>query len=287
MQVAPTDIDAICELIDELCGVHLDASKAYLIESRLSDILEKCECSSYRDLVKLVREQCSVTLKQDIVDAITTNETLFFRDTSPYEALKHKAIPDVIDAKEATAQPKRIRIWSAACSTGQEPFSIAMTLCDLIPNIASWDISITATDISDAAIAKASRGRYGMHEIERGLPTSYRDRFFQKSNEEWVIDDRIRSMVSFRRFNLHDSLSSLGPFDIIFCRNVAIYFTAEQRQSLFQRLTDRLVNNGYLFVGASESLADLGTRFQPQSHCRAIFYRPNLSQLSCAGGTGI
>ena len=212
---------------------------------------------------------------------------MFFRDTSPYEALKHKTMPELIDAKEKTANPKRNRIWPAACSTGQEPYSIAMTLHELIPDIDSWDISITATDISDAAIAKASRSRYGQHEVERGLPSTIRDRFFQKSDEEWVIDDRIRSMVSFRRFNLHASLSNHGPFDIIFCRNVVIHFTAEQRQSLFHRLTEKLTNNGYLFVGASESLADLGARFQPQSHCRSIFYRPNLDRSACVAGAGI
>ncbi|MCA9215899.1 MAG: protein-glutamate O-methyltransferase CheR [Planctomycetales bacterium] len=282
MQITPNEIDAVCDLIHDLCGIYLDESKAYLIENRLADIVKKCQCSNYLDLVRLVREQCSVTLKQDIVNAITTQETLFFRDGSPFEALKNKALPEMIDSKASAINPKRLRMWSAACSSGQEPYSIAMTICELIPSAWTWDIQILATDISDSAIAKASRGRYAQYEVERGLPNDFRDRYFTKHNEEWIIKDEIRSMVAFRRLNLHEPFETLGPFDIIFCRNVAIYFTPEQRRSLFERLSDRLVTNGYLFVGSSESLSDYGERFQPLSHCRSVFYQPNVDHTQGA-----
>lgn len=274
------DVDAICGLVLDLCGVYLDETKSYLIESRLGEVAGRFGCANYMDLVDRVRRTSDLKLKQEIVDAITTQETLFFRDNSPFDALKNKALPELIDAKESTPFPNRIRIWSCACSTGQEPYSIAMTICDLLPEVDSWDVQILATDISDAAIAKASRGRYLQHEVERGLPPNLRRRHFTQVGNEWHVDDRIRSMISFRQFNLHDSFMMLGQFDVIFCRNVAIYFTPESRRSLFERLATSLADVGYLFVGSSESLLDLGERFKPQHHCRSVFYQPNAHQAA-------
>ncbi|MEA1951281.1 MAG: CheR family methyltransferase, partial [Planctomycetota bacterium] len=154
MQVTPEEIPAVARLVDELCGVVLDESKGYLIDSRLGSVAEEAGCANFGEFCQKAR--ASRTLQNQIIDAITTQETLFFRDNSPFEALKHKAAPELIDAKAATPFPKRIRIWSAACSTGQEPYSIAMTLCELLPDALSWDINILATDISDTAVAQAS-----------------------------------------------------------------------------------------------------------------------------------
>ena len=150
-----------------------------------------------------------------------------------------------------------------------------MTLFDLIPDIDSWDIQILATDISDSAIAKASRGRYAEHEVVRGLPANQLNRYFVREGSEWQVSDHIRSLVHFRRFNLHDSFLALGQFDVIFCRNVAIYFTPEAQEQLFLRIADAMTPHSYLFVGSSESLNRLGDNFQPQHHCRSVFYQPN------------
>lgn len=283
MQMTSQDIDAVCGLVLDLCGVYLDETKAYLIESRLGTLAKREGCSSYVALTQRARVTGDLKLKQDIVDAITTQETLFFRDNSPFEALRNKALPELFDAKEKTPFPRRIRIWSAACSTGQEPYSIAMTLIDLIPDIERWDIQILATDISDAAIAKASRGVYAEHEVARGATASHLDRYFVREQQNWRISDRVRSLVAFRRYNLHDSFHSLGQFDVVFCRNVAIYFTPEARQRLFFRIADAMAAHSYLFVGASESLMNYGERFQPQHHCRSVFYQPNSDRTMSVG----
>jgi len=273
MQVKPEEIPDIDRLVSELCGVVLDETKGYLIDSRLGGVAEAAGCASFSDFFQKARS--NRTLQNQIIDAITTQETLFFRDTSPFEALKHKAIPETIDAKSGTTFAKRLRIWSAACSTGQEPYSIAMTLCDLLPDLASWDINILATDICDSAIAQASLGRYAPHEIQRGLAPNMLPKYFREESGGWRVKEELRSLIRFDRRNLLEPFTGMGPFDIIFCRNVAIYFETDVKRDLFNRLADLLTPEGYLFAGSSESLANLDARFIPQHHCRGIFYQPN------------
>lgn len=277
MSMTNQDIDAVCGLVNDLCGIYLDESKSYLIESRLADLAKRHECQSYVDLVKKVRNTPDQQLKGDVIDAITTNETHFFRDTSPFEALKHKALPELIDSKAGTIFPKRIRVWSAACSSGQEAYSIAITLHELIPDIHQWDVKILATDISDKIIAQASRGVYAEHEIVRGMSRERLERFFVEGPGGWQIRDEIRSLVSFERRNLLEALAMPGRFDVVFCRNVAIYFTKDVRSDLFHRIAETMSPAGYLFVGSQESLGHLGKRFTPMHHCRSTFYRPNLA----------
>jgi chemotaxis protein methyltransferase CheR len=276
MQVTREDVIFVADLVNELCGVVLDESKAYLIESRLSVLAKEAGCASYTELCRKARLTSGHLLQTQIINAITTGETLFFRDASPFEALRHKVLPELIDVKAKTAWPKRLRIWSAAASSGQEAYSIAMTLCELIPNIHSWDIAILGTDVSDAAVKQASMGRFSRNEIQRGMPLPLLNKYFIEEPNGWKVRDEIRSLVSFQRRNLLDSLTDLGPFDVVFCRNVAIYFSPDVRRDLFRRVSDRMTTDGYLFVGSSESLTDMGARFTPHHHCRAIFYRPNL-----------
>jgi chemotaxis protein methyltransferase CheR len=276
MQVNTDDITFVAKLVDELCGVVLDDSKGYLIESRLGELAKAHGCSNYRELCQKARYNGDQHLQNKIIDAITTQETLFFRDDSPFSALQNKAIPELIDIKAKTAFPKRLRIWSAASSTGQEAYSIGIMLCETIPDILSWDINILATDISDAAIKIASVGWYAKHEITRGMKPQYLSKYFVEQNGGWRIKDQIRAMVLYQKRNLLQPFLGIGPFDIIFCRNVAIYFDPQKRRDLFFRLSERLTPEGYLLVGSSESLLDLGPRFAPQNHCRATYYRPNL-----------
>ena len=269
------DIDAVCGLVNDLCGVYLDESKAYLIEARLSELVKRSGCESYAEFARKARQDTDSTVRTKIVDAITTNETLFFRDISPFDALLNKVIPETIDSKTVTPFAKRLRFWSAACSTGQEPYSIAMLLSEMLPDVHDWDINILGTDISDDATARASRGWYASHEIERGLSPARLHRFFQSENNGWKVKDSLRALCSFERRNLLDPDSARGKSDVIFCRNVAIYFTPEARKDLFLRLATALTPEGWLFVGSQESLRDLGPQFTPQQHCRAICYRPN------------
>jgi len=275
MEVTGEDIKVISRLVDDLCGIVLDETKGYLIKSRLTRIAEETGCTTFSELYYKVRYAHDKTLQTKIIDAITTNETLFFRDTTPFEAMRHKVIPDLIDEKAGTAYPRRLRIWSAACSTGQEPYSMVMVLHELLPDAVKWDIQITATDISDAAIRQASLGRYNEMEISRGMQPQLLAKYFNREPNGWKVKDEVRGLVAFRRINLLEPFVGLGPFDIVFCRNVAIYFSPEARRSLFLRLADTLTPSGYLFVGSSESLTDLGPRFTPHQHCRSVFYRPN------------
>lgn len=276
MKLSSSDVDAICGLVIDLCGIYLDESKAYLIETRLGDLATRAGCSSYADLARKVRFSNDAVLRNQVISAITTNETLFFRDQSPFEALRHKAIPEMIDRKAGTLYPKRLRLWSAACSTGQEPYSLAMLLCQLLPDPYSWDIQILGTDISDEAVSRASRGWYSKHEIGRGLSPDYLAKYFLEDAGGWRVRDSVRGLVSFQRRNLLEPFTSLGRFDIVMCRNVAIYFTPSARADLFHRVTAVMNPDGYLFVGSQECLSDLAPQFAPHQHCRAVYYRPTL-----------
>lgn len=276
MLTAQEDFEAVASLVHDLCGIYLDDRKSYLIETRLQSIAAKTGCTSYRELASLARSGGKTAgLAGEIVDAITTNETSFFRDASPFEALKHKALPETLDRKAATLFPRRLRIWSAACSTGQEPYSIAMTLAEMIPDVHRWDVSILGTDISSRAVQAASAGIFSAADAERGLDATRRSRFFVPHESGWKVRDEIRSLVTFQKINLMEPFPFRGPFDIIFCRNVAIYFTPEDRRNLFNRLAESLSPEGYLFVGGCENLRDLGPAYAPHHHCHSIFYRPN------------
>lgn len=284
MQVTAEDIKVISRLVADLCGIVLDESKAYLIESRLSSVAQAAGCQTFSELYYKARYEGNAAVRNSIIDAITTRETLFFRDTSPFDALQHKVLPDLIDARAGTPRARRLRIWSAACSTGQEPYSIAMVLHELLPDLPAWDIKITATDISDAAIGQASAGRYAEHEIKRGMQPAMLSKYFTREAGGWKARDELRALIAFRRLNLLESFVGLGPFDVILCRNVAIYFSADARRDLFTRLTHELLPDGYLFVGSSESLLDLGPAFTPHHHCRAVFYRPRLQAPAAVTG---
>jgi chemotaxis protein methyltransferase CheR len=274
MQVIDKEISIVANLVEELCGIILDESKGYLIESRLGRLADAHGCNNFTDFCHKARNG-DRALRGHIIDAITTQETLFFRDNSPFEVLQHKVVPELIDSKAGTIFSKRLRIWSAACSTGQEVYSIAMTLCEMLPDILKWDIKILGTDISDSAIKQASWGQYAGHEIQRGMKPEMLKKYFTEVKNGWRVKDELRFLTAFQRRNLLEPFGELGLHDIIFCRNVAIYFDAKTKRGLFQRLTNQMAANGYLFVGSSESLTDLGPNFIPRYHCKAIYYQPN------------
>ncbi len=279
MKLTEDDIARVCRLVDELAGIQWDASKAYLIESRLPSLLRDHQCADLTDLVSKVRTNFNPQIRADFVDAITTRETLFFRDESPFEALRHKALPEIIDAKSQSTWARRLRLWSAACSSGQEPYSLGIVLRELIDDIDNWDVQILATDLSTAALASASKGVYSDFEMSRGIDPRRRDKYFHKVAGGWKICDEVRSMVSFAQRNLLQPFTNIGPFDVIFCRNVAIYFEMPVKKDLFERLAGALTQNGALFVGSSESLSGFGMRWKALHHCRSIFYQPNRESL--------
>lgn len=274
IKIAPAELTLISQYIQTITGIYLDQSKSYLFETRLSSIAEAQGCTTYQQLVNKSRQDPSKKIEKEIIDAITTNETLFFRDKGPFELLQHKILPEVIDLRSSqSSQKTRIKIWSAASSTGQELYSIAIVIKELLKELSNYSFTLFGTDISDAAIAQASYGKYNRFEIERGLDKIYLQKYFTLFGDSWKIKDEIRAMVNFKKLNLMQSFASLGKFDIIFCRNVAIYFTLEDRKKLFNKLADSLADDGYLVIGSTESLTGVCPRFIPKRHLRSIFYQ--------------
>jgi chemotaxis protein methyltransferase CheR len=272
IKLRPEEHTALAGYIYSICAVSLDRSKAYLMEGRLSRLVEETGCGSFSCLIDRAKSEPSRSLERRIIDAITTNETLFFRDTAPFDLLRHKIVPELIDRRAKTGS-SRIRIWSAACSTGQEIYSIAILLKELLGDPDRYGVSLVGTDISNDAVARASRGLYNATEIARGLSEPLRNKYFAQNRDGWQIRDELRAMASFKHLNLMADLSPLGKFDVIFCRNVAIYFSEPDKISLFRRIERALEPNGYLVIGAMESLNALCPQFEPKRHLRAVYYQ--------------
>lgn len=275
LKITAEELKVITKYIYDISGIHLDASKKYLLETRLNVIAEEQGCSSYMDLYRKSKADTRKILERKIIDAISTNETLFFRDTGPFELLKHKILPELIDARtpRLATMKTTLRIWSAASSTGQELYSTAITLKELLGNFSKYSIKLLGTDISDAAVAQASMGKYNKFEIERGLAQDKLNKYFSPLGGYWKVKDEIRAMANFRKFNLMSPFTGLGKFDIIMCRNVAIYFTLEDRKKLFNKIADALEPDGYLIIGSTESLTGVCPRFVPKRHLRSLFYQ--------------
>ena len=273
MKLARGEFEIMAKFIKEISGISLEQNKTYLIESRLSDLAESEGVKTFSDF--FFKAKFNKILKEKIIDAISTNETSFFRDKTPFEALKYKVLPDLIDSKTSVkGSIPSIKIWSAACSSGQEPYSIAMILMDMLPDIFSkWNITIFATDISDEILRKASVGNFSDFELGRGLSGTFRDKYFTNKNGSWHIKDRVRSMVKFQKINLLEPFRGLGKFDIVFCRNVAIYFDLDTKKKLFDRIAEVLAPGGYLFIGSTETLLGVSDKFASRNYLRAIFYQ--------------
>lgn len=275
LKISPDELKLVAQYIYDVSGIYLDQSKSYLFETRLGAIAAEHGCNTYKELYQKARTDPSKSFERKIIDAISTNETLFFRDKGPFELLQHKLLPELIDARTPSSPTLKtnIKIWSAASSTGQELYSIAIIIKELLPNSSKYSIQLLGTDISDNAVAQASRGKYNKFEMERGLPSDKLQRYFTMFGDSWTIKDEIRAMVQFRKFNLMMPFTGLGKFDIIFCRNVAIYFTLPDRQKLFNKIADSLADDGYLIIGSTESLTGICPRFIPKRHLRSIFYQ--------------
>lgn len=276
MQLRPGELPMLRQMVLQLAGVSLDDTKGYLIETRLGPIAEKAGCANFNELYFKLRYGAEPALAQQVVDAITTHETIFFRDGAPFEALQFKLLPEVIDARERMGQPKKLRIWSAACSTGQEPYSIGMILHEVLGDLRGWDIQILATDISKSTIETAERAIFPDHEMARTSRPQLMSKYFEKTPQGSRVVESVRRLVSFRQLNLLTPLSGIGPFDLVFLRNVLIYFEAATRRDLVQRVAGTLLPHGWLVVGASENLLDAGPQFVPQTHCRATVYQPGV-----------
>ncbi len=274
--IKPEEFKAFCKLIMDLTGIVLDQSKVYLVEARLSVMVKETGSAHFGELLDKLRQDASGVLRRQLINRITTQETSFFRDQAPFDMLKFKIIPDLVDARRRqfpSVARLPIRIWSAACSTGQEVYSILIALAEVFGDLGKFNLHILGTDISEQALAKASYGAYSRLELDRGMPETKLAQAFVKHGDQWRIKDELRACVSYRQFNLFDSLVPLGKWDIVFCRNVAIYFSDEDKRHLFNRIGQVMEPDASLVIGSTESLLGVCPQFTARRHVRSVFYQ--------------
>ncbi|WP_300465170.1 protein-glutamate O-methyltransferase CheR [Desulfobacula sp.] len=269
MRITVKALMELAVIVRKHSGIVLKKNKAYLLENRLQPLIEEYSLSSFEDLIAKANDSSQLT--NHIVDLMTTNETSFFRDKRPYALLKEKLLPDwQVNWGQARGH---LNIWSCACSTGQEVYSIAITLMEYFKeNFINHNIKVKASDISDSAIVKASRGQYSNYEVSRGLNAVQLKRYFTREDANWKIRDELGSMVHFEKMNLLQPKVEYKKFDIIFCRNVAIYFSKTDRQRLFQSLSLCLNKNGVLIIGATESLFDIHKKWKRVDYNGTAYY---------------
>jgi chemotaxis protein methyltransferase CheR len=269
--VTPLDYDFLRKLLKERSGLTLSTDKQYLVESRLLPVARKVGLAGLGDLVARLKGPGVDALTVEVVEAMTTNESFFFRDKIPFDHFRQSIMPALIAARAAQ---RRIRIWCAAASTGQEPYSLAMCLKEMADKIVGWRIEIIATDLSREVLDKAKGGTYSQFEVQRGLPIQMLVKYFKQVGEMWQIAPEIRAMVQYRPFNLLHDLSPLGRFDVVFCRNVLIYFDQHTKIAVLDRLSRQTEADGYLVLGAAETVVGLTDRFKTVPDKRGL-YMPN------------
>jgi chemotaxis protein methyltransferase CheR len=268
--VTPPDYEYLRKLLKDQSGLDLSADKQYLIESRLLPLARKCGVSGISDLVQKMKGG-SASIVTQVVEAMTTNETFFFRDKVPFDHFREMIVPEIVKAR---AGRKSVRIWCAAGSTGQEPYSLAMCLKEMGAALAGWRIEIIATDLSQEVLEKSKAGIYSQFEVQRGLPIQMLLKYFKQTGEFWQINPDIRAMVQHRQLNLLHDFSRLGTFDVVFCRNVLIYFDQDTKINIFNRLHRLTEPDGFLVLGAAETVVGLTETFKPCPAHRGL-YRPN------------
>ena len=265
--MTPTDYEYLRKFLKERSGLDLSADKQYLVESRLLPLARKASLPGIPDLVLKIRNGDG-RLATDVVEAMTTNETFFFRDKVPFDHLRDTIMPGLIQARAAR---KSLRIWSAASSTGQEPYSIAMCLKEMGAALAGWRIEIVATDLSQEVLEKCKAGVYSQFEVQRGLPIQLLMKYFTQVGDVWQLNADVRAMVQFRQLNLLQDFAHLGTFDVIFCRNVLIYFDQGTKAVIFERMAKGLEADGTLLLGAAESVVGLTDAFRPIAERRGLY----------------
>ena len=271
--MTPPDYEYLRKLLRDQSGLDLSDDKQYLIESRLLPLSRKSGLAGISELVQKMKGG-SASITTQVVEAMTTNETFFFRDKVPFDHFRVSIMPEILQAR---ASRKSVRIWCAAGSTGQEPYSLAMCLKEMDSAIAGWRVEILATDLSQEVIEKSRAGLYSQFEVQRGLPIQMLVKYFSQVGEFWQVNPDIRAMVQHRQLNLLHDFSQLGVFDVIFCRNVLIYFDQDTKINIFNRLAKASEPDGFLALGAAETVVGLTDVFKPHPELRGL-YRPNIAR---------
>lgn len=270
MAITALEFDYITDLAKRNAAIVIDPGKEYFIESRLAKLVHS---EGYKTLGQLIAQMKKDpgygALHARAIDALTTNETFFFRDFQPFEALRQVIIPKLLEQRGAQ---KKISIWSAACSTGQEPYSLAMLLRENFPQLATWNVSILATDLSPTVLAQARAGSYNQFEVNRGLPAPLLFKYFLKQEDRWVVKDEIRNMIEFRPMNLIEPWPIFPPFDIVLIRNVMIYFDVPTKRAILKKIRACLQPHGSLFLGTAETTLNLDPAWTPTTHGKSTVY---------------
>jgi chemotaxis protein methyltransferase CheR len=271
MSLAAADFDYLRTLMKNHTAIVLDAGKEYLAETRLAPFLGEQKCSSVQELLTLLRRQNFNVLHRRVLDAMTNNETWFFRDLYPFEALKATILPQIISRPDSA---RSLSIWSAACSSGQEIYSVAMLIRENFPSLLNLNITLLGTDISDAILQRAEAGRYSQLEVNRGLPAILLAKYFQQEGRDWQLKRNVRDMARFRFVNLSSPFPHLGPFDVVFLRNVLIYFAMDVRREILARIRHALRPGGVLFLGSAETTLNLDDSYERVPFQKTFYYRP-------------
>jgi chemotaxis protein methyltransferase CheR len=271
--MTPEDFGFLRKLLKERSGLVLAPEKQYLAESRLLPLARRNGMGTLTELIARLKAPQAATLTSDVVDAMTTNETFFFRDKIPFDLFRDTIMPALLKAR---AREKRIRIWCTACATGQEPYSLAMALKGMGAQLAGYKVQILATDLNAEVLERAKAGIYSQFEVQRGLPIHQLVKFFAQAGERWQIAPEIRAMVQFRTLNLLADFKPLGTFDLVFCRNVLIYFDQPTKAAVLERIARQLPDDGYLVMGAAETVVGLTETLKPVADKRGL-YAPNLA----------
>ncbi len=267
------EYDYLRKLLKERSGLVLSSDKQYLLESRLLPIVRRLELGNLGALVARLRAPGAEALITRVVEAMTTNESFFYRDKIPFDNFVEAIMPALLTAR---ANQRRIRIWCAAASTGQEPYSLAMCLKEMGARLTGWRVEILGTDLSLDVLEKATAGIYSQFEVQRGLPVQHLIKYFTQQGEMWQVSPEIRAMVQYRPFNLLQDFTQLGMFDVVFCRNVLIYFDQQTKIDILQRIARVMPSDGFLVLGAAETVVGLTEGFRPLSDRRGV-YAPNLA----------
>ncbi|WND01891.1 protein-glutamate O-methyltransferase CheR [Temperatibacter marinus] len=263
----PNDFEFLAKFLKERSGLMLTQDKVYLLESRLTPIARKYGHDTLDAFIASFKMSRDEALNVEVTEAMTTNESFFFRDSTPFDLFKNQVLP-VIEKNRPT---KRLRIWCAAASTGQEPYSLAMILKEQWHKWKDWKIEIVGTDICTKVLSKAKQGHYSQFEVQRGLPIQMLIKYFEQDGDVWKLNDEIRNMVSYRPFNLLSSFTTLGNFDVIYCRNVLIYFDQETKGDVLDRMRRHVADDGTLFLGAAETVLGITDKFQPVKGQRGMY----------------
>ena len=264
------EFDFLKNFLKTRSGLVLSSDKKYLVESRLLPIARTTKLETLSALIQVLQRGTNRSLETQVIEAMTTNESFFFRDKTPFDNFRDTMMPSLLESRAAR---RSLKIWCAAASTGQEPYSLGICLKEMAAKVAGWRVSILGTDLSSEVLEKARNGLYSQFEVQRGLPIQMLLKYFEQKGDVWQINPALRAMVEWRKLNLLENFSHLGEFDIVFCRNVLIYFDQETKSDILSRIAKSLPADGFLVLGAAETVVGLSADFRPVPGKRGLFQR--------------